>query len=32
MAYDDEAPLFSNISLHVSFDKTVRTGGAGGGG
>jgi hypothetical protein len=32
MAYDDEAPLFSNISLHVTFDKTVRTGGAGGGG
>jgi hypothetical protein len=32
MAYDDEAPLFSNISLHVTFDKTVHTGGAGGGG
>ena len=32
MAYDDEAPLFSNLSLHVTFDKKVRTGGAGGGG
>ena len=32
MAYDDEAPLFSNVSLHVTFDKKVRTGGAGGGG
>ena len=31
MAYDDEAPLFSNISLHVTFDKIVRTGGGGGG-
>ena len=30
MAYDDEAPLFSNISLHVSFDKTVHAGGGGG--
>jgi hypothetical protein len=30
MAYDDEAPLFSNLSLHVSFDKTVHTGGGGG--
>jgi hypothetical protein len=29
-AYDDEAPLFANISLHVSFDKTVHTKGAGG--
>jgi hypothetical protein len=27
-AYDDEAPLFANISLHVVFDKTVRTNGA----
>ena len=27
MAYDADAPLFSNISLHVTFDKTVRTGG-----
>lgn len=32
MAYDDEAPLFANLSLHVSFDKVVHTGGAGGGG
>jgi hypothetical protein len=32
MAYDDEAPLFSNISLHVTFDKVVRTGSGGGGG
>ena len=31
MAYDDEAPLFANISLHVTFDKKVRTGGGGGG-
>ena len=29
-AYDDEAPLFANVSLHVTFDKTVRMGGAGG--
>jgi len=29
-AYDDEAPLFANISLHVVFDKTVHTGGAAG--
>lgn len=28
--YDDEAPLFGNISLHVSFDKTVKIGGGGG--
>jgi hypothetical protein len=27
MAYDDEAPLFSNVSLHVNFDKVVHTGG-----
>jgi hypothetical protein len=26
-AYDDEAPLFDNISLHVSFDKIVHAGG-----
>jgi hypothetical protein len=32
MAYDDEAPLLSNVSLHVTFDKIVHTGGAGGGG
>ena len=30
MAYDDEAPLFSNIALHVSFDKTAHAGGGGG--
>lgn len=31
--YEDDAPLFSNISLHVVFDKVVHTrGGAGGGG
>ena len=29
-AYDDEAPLFGNISLHVVFDKTVKTGGGSG--
>ena len=23
--YDDEAPLFGNVSLHVFFDKTVRS-------
>ena len=28
-AYDDEAPLFANISLHVVFDKTVHTHGGG---
>jgi len=28
--YDDEAPLFGNISLHVAFDKTVKIGGGGG--
>ena len=28
--YDDDAPLFGNISLHVTFDKTVRIGGGGG--
>ncbi len=27
MDYDDEAPLFSNISLHVHFDKIVKMGG-----
>ena len=31
MAYDDEAPLFANLSLHVSFDKVVHTGSGGGG-
>ena len=25
-AFDDQAPLFSNISVHVAFDKTVRIG------
>ena len=29
-AYDDEAPLFGNISLHVVFDKVVKAGGGGG--
>jgi hypothetical protein len=29
-SYDDEAPLFANISLHVVFDKTVHAGGAAG--
>jgi hypothetical protein len=24
-AYDDDAPLFGNVSLHVTFDKQVRT-------
>lgn len=28
-AYDDEAPLFANISLHVTFDKIVRVRGPG---
>jgi len=28
--YDDEAPLFGNVSLHVIFDKTVRSGGGSG--
>jgi hypothetical protein len=27
--YDDEAPLFGNVSLHVTFDKTVKVGGGG---
>jgi hypothetical protein len=27
MNYDDEAPLFANVSLHVNFDKTVKMGG-----
>jgi hypothetical protein len=26
--YEDEVPLFGNVSLHASFDKVVRTGGA----
>jgi Domain of unknown function (DUF4845) len=29
-AYDDEAPLFGNLSLHVVFDKKVKVGGSGG--
>jgi Domain of unknown function (DUF4845) len=28
--YEDDAPLFGNISLHVTFDKTVKVGGGGG--
>ena len=28
--YDDEAPLFGNLSMHVAFDKIVRVGGGGG--
>jgi hypothetical protein len=27
--YDDEAPLFSNVSLHFAFDKVVKVGGGG---
>jgi hypothetical protein len=27
MNYEDEAPLFANISLHVTFDKVVKMGG-----
>jgi Domain of unknown function (DUF4845) len=27
--YDDDAPLFANLSLHVTFDKKVRIGGGG---
>jgi ribosomal protein L11 len=27
--YEDEAPLFGNISLHVVFDKTVKVGAGG---
>jgi uncharacterized protein DUF4845 len=27
--YDDDAPLFGNVALHVTFDKTVRIGGGG---
>jgi hypothetical protein len=30
--YDDEAPLFGNVSLHVIFDKTVRSGSGSGSG
>ena len=28
--YDDDAPLFANLSLHVTFDKKVRIGSGGG--
>jgi hypothetical protein len=28
--YEDDAPLFGNITLHVTFDKTVKVGGGGG--
>jgi hypothetical protein len=27
--YDDDAPLFANLSLHVTFDKQVKIGGSG---
>jgi Domain of unknown function (DUF4845) len=27
--YDDDAPLFGNVSLHVTFDKQVKIGGGG---
>jgi len=27
--YDDEAPLFANLSLHVTFDKKVKIGSGG---
>jgi hypothetical protein len=27
--YDDDAPLFANLSLHVTFDKKVSIGGGG---
>jgi Domain of unknown function (DUF4845) len=27
MDYDDEAPLFANMSIHVHFDKVVKIGG-----
>ncbi len=27
--YDDDAPLFANLSLHVTFDKKVRISGGG---
>lgn len=29
--YDDDAPLFGNISMHVTFDKQVKVGAGGGG-
>lgn len=27
--YDDDAPLFANLSLHITFDKKVKIGGGG---
>ena len=27
--YDDDAPLFANVSLHITFDKKVRIGAGG---
>ncbi len=27
--YDDDAPLFANVSLHITFDKKVKIGGGG---
>ena len=27
--YDDDAPLFANVSLHITFDKKVRISGGG---
>src|SRR5215469_3107191 len=29
-SYDDDAPLFGNVSLHVTFDKVVKISGGGG--
>ena len=29
-SYDDDAPLFANVSLHVTFDKVVKIGAGGG--
>jgi len=28
-SYDDEAPLFANVAIHVTFDKVVRAGAKG---
>jgi hypothetical protein len=30
-SYDDDAPLFSNVSLHVTFDKVKKIGSGGAG-
>jgi hypothetical protein len=30
-SYDDDAPLFGNVSMHVVFDKIVKIGGGGAG-